>query len=99
MTKVTKEMDLQNEHTFINFQKGSNTLQYVRENYLNRNFCSKVLSWYDECQVVGFTLNKNKTKIIRIFYNKHGRPEGDRVVETVMFSSIKVKKLSEFLHN
>jgi hypothetical protein len=96
---MIKEMDLQNEHTFINFQKGSKTLQYVRENYLNRNFCSKTLSIYDSCDIIGYTLNEKQTKIIRIFYNKHGRPEGDRVVETVLFSSIKVKKLSQFLHN
>ena len=47
----------------------------------------------DDRQVVGFTLNQKKTKVIRIFFNKHNRPEGDHVSESTHYP-IKIKKLN-----
>ena len=73
------------EYTFINLCHNHPTLQFARQNYVNKTFNNKLFSLYEGCQIVGFTLNKGKTKVIRIFFNKHNRPEGDRVVESVKY--------------
>jgi hypothetical protein len=78
-------MNLSQEHTFINLKSGDKILKYARQNYVNRRFSNKLFSIYSDYNVVGFTLNKTKTKVIRIFYNKYSRPEGDLVVETVHY--------------
>lgn len=76
---------LSQEHSFINFRQYDSKLKYARQRIVNRRFSSKIFSLYDDCTIVGFTLNKNKTKVIRLFYNKHGRPEGDLVCESVHY--------------
>ena len=77
--------DLSEEHSFINLKQGNKTLKYARENFVNRRFSNKLFSIYSDYDVVGFTLNKSKTKVIRMFFNKYNRPEGDLVVETVHY--------------
>jgi len=78
-------MDLTEEYFFINFKSQNKEIKYARQNYVNRRLSSKIFSWYDGCDIVGFTLNRNKTKVIRMFYNKHRRPEGDRVCESIYY--------------
>ena len=76
-------IDLSQEHSFINFKQKDSKLKYARQKIVNCRFSSKVFSDHSHCDIVGFTLNKNKTKVIRLFYNKHNRPEGDHVSESV----------------
>ena len=84
-------MNLIQEHSFINLKSGSSTLKYARQNYVNCKFSHKVFSHYEGYEIVGFTLNKNKTKVIRIFFNKYNDPMGDRVCESVRYP-IKIGK-------
>jgi hypothetical protein len=79
------QFDLSQEHNFINFKSKDTKLKYARQKYVNCKFSSKVFSDHSHCDIVGFTLNKNKTKVIRLFYNKHNRPEGDYVSESVNY--------------
>lgn len=88
-------MNIQDEHYFINFQQGSKTLKNVREILVNTRFSSRILSAYKKYHIVGFTLNKNKSTIIRLFLNKYDDPEGDTVSESVHFSSLKAGVPSE----
>ena len=85
---------LSEEHIFINLQVGNKELKYARQHIVNRKFGNVLFSNYnDDCQVVGFTLNQKKTKVIRIFFNKHNHPEGDHVSESTHYP-IKIKKLN-----
>ena len=85
---------LSEEHIFINLQVGNKELKYARQHIVNRKFGNVLFSNYnDDRQVVGFTLNQKKTKVIRIFFNKHNRPEGDHVSESTHYP-IKIKKLN-----
>ena len=77
--------DLSQEHSFINFQSDNKNLRYARQNYVNRRFSSALFSRYTDYQIVGFTLNEKKTKVIRIFFNKYTRPEGDCVCESTHY--------------
>ena len=76
---------LSQEHSFINFKQKDSKLKYARQKIVNCKFSSKIFSLHDDYTIVGFTLNKQKTKIIRLFYNKYDNPEGDRVCETVHY--------------
>jgi len=76
---------LSQEHSFINFKQKDSKLKYARQKIVNCKFSSKIFSLHDDCTIVGFTLNKSKTKVIRLFYNKHNRSEGDQVCETVHY--------------
>lgn len=87
-------MNLSEEHTFINLKFGNKTLKYARQNYVNCRFSNKLFSMYSDLDVVGFTLNKNRTKVIRIFFNKYDKPEGDLVLESVSYP-IKVGSVSD----
>lgn len=89
-------MNLSEEHTFINLKTGNKTLKYARQNYVNRRFSNRLFSIYSDVDVVGFTLNKNKTKVIRIFFNKYDNPEGDLVLESVNYP-IKIGALTDTL--
>jgi hypothetical protein len=90
-------IDLSQEHSFINLQSDNKDLKYARQNCVNRRFSSALFSRYNGYQIVGFTLNEKKTKVIRIFFNKYTRPEGDRVCETTHYP-IKLKTLT-MLHS
>jgi hypothetical protein len=82
--KGSPELNSQ-ESAFINLYPDHPTLKYARQNYVNRRFGKKLFSIYENYTIVGLTLSKNRTKVIRIFFNKHNRPEGDRVVESVKY--------------
>jgi hypothetical protein len=90
-------MNLLQEHSFINLQSDNKDLKYARQNCVNRKFSSALFSRYTDYQIVGFTLNKKKTKVIRIFFNKYTRPEGDHASESTYYP-IKLKTLT-MLHS
>lgn len=82
--KGSPELNSQ-ESAFINLYPDHPTLKYARQNYVNMRFGKRLFSIYENCCIVGFTLNKNRTKIIRIFFNKTNSPEGDRRVDSVKY--------------
>ena len=94
MTEFITDYNLSEEHTFINLQVGNKELKYARQHIVNRKFGNVLFSDYNyDRHVVGFTLNQKKTKVIRIFFNKYTRPEGDRSSESTHYP-IKIKKLN-----
>lgn len=74
---------LSQEFEFVNLKTENKDLKYARENYVNMRFGKKFFSIYESCDIVGYTLNQKKTKVLRVFFNKYNRPEGDYVTETV----------------
>lgn len=78
-------MNLSKECWFVNLKEGNKDLIRARQDYVNRRFGKKFLSIYDECDFVGYTLNEKKTMVIRVFFNKHNKTEGDLVTESVHY--------------
>jgi hypothetical protein len=79
---------LPKEEYFINFKGHDSNLKYARQKIVNCKFSNKVFSDHSNYDIVGFTLNKNKTMVIRLFYNKYSAPCGDYVCESVHYPSL-----------
>ena len=87
------------ENTFINLYPNHPTLQLARQCYVNKRFSHRFFChWSDNEQIVGFTLNKKKTKVIRIFYNRSDLINGDRRCESVFFQKVKCGVPGPYLH-
>jgi hypothetical protein len=87
------------EHTFINLYPNHPTLQLARQSYVNKRFSHQFFTWWsDNEQIVGFTLNQKKTKVIRIFYNRSDLINGDHRSESVFFQKVKCGVPGPYLH-
>jgi len=69
---------------------------FARQNFVYKRFSKKTLSYYDDYDIVGYTLNEKKTMIIRIFYNK--RNDNHHVVESVYFQNVILQQPGPFVH-
>jgi hypothetical protein len=90
---------LHEEFHFINLKSDNKDLKYARQNFINKRMSIKRLFWiYGDEEIVGYTMNEKKTKIIRIFYNRHDLLKGDLRSESVRYPITSIGSLDDVVY-